>query len=76
MPNVRSRQKSETRQVFAYTANLAARVKKSLSRKPGAVAQTKFKIRCSKYLYTFVIADQEKAEKLRQSMPPSWFRSI
>uniref|UniRef100_A0A0N5AYV7 Large ribosomal subunit protein eL38 n=1 Tax=Syphacia muris TaxID=451379 RepID=A0A0N5AYV7_9BILA len=30
----------------------------------------KFKIRCSKYLYTLVIQDKEKAEKLKQSLPP------
>lgn len=35
---------------------------------------TKFKIRCSKYLYTLVLHDAEKAEKLKQSLPPgkSW----
>ncbi|KAK6624210.1 60S ribosomal protein L38 [Polyplax serrata] len=31
---------------------------------------TKFKVRCSKYLYTLVITDKEKAEKLKQSLPP------
>ncbi|VDP10599.1 unnamed protein product [Soboliphyme baturini] len=31
---------------------------------------TKFKVRCSKYLYTLVITDNEKAEKLKQSLPP------
>ncbi|VDM45739.1 unnamed protein product [Toxocara canis] len=39
----------------------------------------KFKVRCSKYLYTLVIqasspsyliSDKEKAEKLKQSLPP------
>jgi len=30
----------------------------------------KFKVRCSKYLYTLVVQDKEKAEKLRQSLPP------
>uniref|UniRef100_A0A915CDA5 Large ribosomal subunit protein eL38 n=4 Tax=Spirurina TaxID=6274 RepID=A0A915CDA5_PARUN len=30
----------------------------------------KFKVRCSKYLYTLVIQDKEKAEKLKQSLPP------
>ena len=30
----------------------------------------KFKVRCSRYLYTLVIQDREKAEKLRQSLPP------
>ncbi|XP_072167802.1 large ribosomal subunit protein eL38-like [Diadema setosum] len=32
---------------------------------------TKFKVRCSRYLYTLVIKkDSEKAEKLKQSLPP------
>ncbi|KAK6169045.1 hypothetical protein SNE40_020172 [Patella caerulea] len=30
----------------------------------------KFKVRCSRYLYTLVIQDREKADKLRQSLPP------
>jgi len=30
----------------------------------------KFKVRCSKYLYTLVVKDTEKAEKLQQSLPP------
>ncbi|KAK9680772.1 60S ribosomal protein L38 [Basidiobolus ranarum] len=34
-------------------------------------AEVKIKIRCSKYLYTLVVADLEKAEKLKQSLPPS-----
>jgi len=31
---------------------------------------TKFKIRCSKYLYTLSVEDAEKADKLTQSLPP------
>jgi len=31
---------------------------------------TKFKIRCSRYMYTLVVKDAEKAEKLTQSLPP------
>ncbi|KAM3570840.1 hypothetical protein VYU27_007112 [Nannochloropsis oceanica] len=31
---------------------------------------TKFKIRCSRYLYTLSVSDIEKAEKLTQSLPP------
>ncbi|BFZ19761.1 hypothetical protein BsWGS_22800 [Bradybaena similaris] len=30
----------------------------------------KIKVRCSRYLYTLVIQDREKAEKLRPSLPP------
>jgi len=33
-------------------------------------ANTKFKVRCSRYLYTLVVQDKEKAEKLKQSLPP------
>lgn len=32
--------------------------------------KTKFKIRCSRLLYTLVVTDSEKAEKLTQSLPP------
>ena len=27
-------------------------------------------VRCSRYLYTLVVQDREKAEKLKQSLPP------
>lgn len=30
----------------------------------------KFKVRCSKYLYTLVINEKDKAEKLRLTLPP------
>eukprot|EP00344_Euplotes_crassus_P012470 CAMPEP_0197009042 /NCGR_PEP_ID=MMETSP1380-20130617/48105_1 /TAXON_ID=5936 /ORGANISM="Euplotes crassus, Strain CT5" /LENGTH=79 /DNA_ID=CAMNT_0042429997 /DNA_START=39 /DNA_END=278 /DNA_ORIENTATION=- len=33
--------------------------------------QTKFKLRCQKYLYTLVLQDREKAKKLKTSFPPS-----
>ncbi|XP_052477131.1 60S ribosomal protein L38-like [Gossypium raimondii] len=29
----------------------------------------KFKVRCSKYLYTLYVSDAEKADKLKQSLP-------
>merc|ERR1712054_291195 len=31
---------------------------------------TKFKVRCQKYLYTLCVTDSDKAEKLKQSLPP------
>ncbi|PWN36554.1 putative 60S ribosomal protein L38 [Meira miltonrushii] len=46
----------------------SARVKKTVKTSGGS--QTKFKIRCSRYLYTLVVDDAEKAEKLKQSLPP------
>ncbi|GER32743.1 60S ribosomal protein L38 [Striga asiatica] len=33
----------------------------------------KFKVRCSKYLYTLCVFDPEKADKLKQSLPPGLF---
>eukprot|EP00976_Prorocentrum_cordatum_P063147 1176992-Prorocentrum_minimum.AAC.6 len=32
---------------------------------------TKFKVRCSKYLYTLCVTDSDKADKLKQSLPPA-----
>jgi large subunit ribosomal protein L38e len=46
----------------------AARIKKN---KIGNTTQTKFKVRCHRYLYTLVLKDSDKAEKLKQSLPPS-----
>lgn len=48
----------------------AARIKKIAPATPGAKERTKFKIRCSRYLYTLALDDPEKAEKLKQSLPP------
>ncbi|KAJ1635835.1 putative 60S ribosomal protein RPL38 [Pavlovales sp. CCMP2436] len=42
---------------------------KSVKIKKGK-SQVKFKVRCSKYLYTLVVNDMEKADKLKQSLPP------
>ncbi|KAI0084642.1 ribosomal protein L38e [Irpex rosettiformis] len=47
-----------------------ARIKKIASRVPGGKTKTKFKVRCHRYLYTLSLDDPEKAEKLRQSLPP------
>lgn len=32
---------------------------------------TKFKIRCSRHLYTLVVADKAKAQKIQGSLPPA-----
>lgn len=48
----------------------AARIKKN--KKSSLI---KFKVRCSKHLYTLALKDAEKAEKLKQSLPPSTPRS-
>lgn len=41
----------------------SARIKKNAD-------SVKFKVRCSRYLYTLVVKDKSKATKLRQSLPP------
>ncbi|GAB4816855.1 hypothetical protein N2152v2_003901 [Parachlorella kessleri] len=33
---------------------------------------TKFKVRCSRYLYTLCVTDSDKADKLKQSLPPGF----
>jgi Ribosomal L38e protein family. len=50
-----------------------ARIKKISSKDVGGKQQTKFKVRCSRYLYTLSVDDPEKAEKLKQSLPPGVF---
>ncbi|TFK97717.1 ribosomal protein L38e [Pterulicium gracile] len=47
-----------------------ARIKKIAPKVAGGKMKTKFKIRCSRFLYTLSLDDPEKAEKLRQSLPP------
>ena len=53
---------------------LTARRKDATSvkiKKPGkSGGVTKFKVRCSRYLYTLCVQDSDKADKLRQSLPP------
>ncbi|KAJ5175283.1 60S ribosomal protein [Penicillium canariense] len=33
--------------------------------------QTKFKVRCERFIYTLSLTDSAKAEKLKQSLPPA-----
>lgn len=51
--------------MFANSLATAARIKKNK-----ASNQIKFKVRCKRYVYTLVLKDSEKAEKLKQSLPP------
>ena len=48
---------------LSYHVVTAVKIKKNKD-------NVKFKVRCSRFLYTLVIQDREKAEKLRQSLPP------
>ena len=43
-------------------------------KKSGSV--TKFKVRCSRLLYTLCVEDQDKADKLKQSLPPGASRCL
>jgi len=56
----------------ALTNFVAARIQKSYS-KLTAAKQTKFKVRCSRFVYTLAIDDSDKADKIRQSLPPCIF---
>jgi ribosomal L38e protein family len=49
-----------------------ARIKKTVL--ADRTVQTKFKLRASRFLYTLVVNDVEKAEKLKQSLPPSMYQ--
>lgn len=62
----------------AKTLHTEVRIKK-VAKKPSALSTgkkqttghvTKFKIRCSRYLYTLSLDDPEKAAKLQSSLPP------
>ena len=52
-----------TRRSCVVENNTAVKIKKT-------GGSTKFKVRCSRYLYTLVVADHDKADKLKQSLPP------
>jgi len=43
----------------------AARIKKNKK-----TNKIKFKVRCKRHLYTLVLKDSDRAEKLKQSLPP------
>ncbi|XP_040593032.1 60S ribosomal protein L38-like [Mesocricetus auratus] len=49
---------------------LTAQGKNAKSVKTKNKDNVKFKVRYSRYLYTLVITDREKTEKLKQSLPP------
>jgi hypothetical protein len=51
-----------------FMIEIAARIKRN--KKSSTV---KFKVRCQRHLYTLVLKDSEKVEKLKQSLPPSTF---
>ncbi|KAH0460536.1 hypothetical protein IEQ34_011199 [Dendrobium chrysotoxum] len=52
---------------FLLTARRKDARSVKIKRSKGVV---KFKVRCSRYLYTLCVFDSEKADKLKQSLPP------
>jgi hypothetical protein len=62
--------KTTVRITPAQTSGLSA---KKIAAMGPTKTVTKFKIRCSRYLYTLSLEDSEKAEKLRSSLPPGMF---
>ncbi|KKZ60954.1 60S ribosomal protein L38 [[Emmonsia] crescens] len=46
--------------------DLSARIKRNRK-----TSQIKFKVRCQRFIYTLVLKDSDKADKLKQSLPPS-----
>ncbi|GJC93405.1 60S ribosomal protein L38 [Colletotrichum higginsianum] len=59
------REIGDIKQFFLTFLVVAARIKRSNKN-----AQIKFKVRCQRHLYTLVLKDSDKAEKLKQSLPP------
>lgn len=46
-------------------SEIAARIKRNRK-----TQQIKFKVRCNRFLYSLVLKDSDKADKLKQSLPP------
>ena len=47
---------------------IAARIKRNRK-----TQQVKFKVRCHRLVYTLALKDSDKADKLKQSLPPGAF---
>jgi len=52
-------------------ANVLRRKDATQVRIKAAGKVTKFKVRCSRYLYTLVVKDQKKVEELKSTIPAS-----
>ncbi|KAF8664404.1 hypothetical protein HU200_054576 [Digitaria exilis] len=64
-----SRQPKQIHEIkdFLLTARRKDARSVRIKRAKGAI---KFKVRCSRYLYTLCVHDTDKANKLKQSLPP------
>lgn len=59
------RQEESNANCFFRSFDLAARIKRNRK-----TQQIKFKVRCHRFVYTLVLKDSDKADKLKQSLPP------
>ena len=60
----------EIKEIKDFLLTARRRDAKSVKIIKSKMESVKFKVRCSRYLYTLTVSDKEKAEKLRQSLPP------
>ena len=60
---------SEIKEIKDFLLKSRRKDVKSVKIKKNA-ENVKFEVRCSRFLYTLFITDKEKAEKLKQSLPP------
>lgn len=67
LPALQPRQITEIKEFLLAARRKDARSVKIKKTRSGV---TKFKVRCTKYLYTLCVQDTEKADKLKQSLPP------
>ncbi|OUS46495.1 60S ribosomal protein L38 [Ostreococcus tauri] len=66
LPDAQPKQISEIKD-FLHTARRKDARSVKIKKTAGV---TKFKVRCSKYLYTLCVDNADKAAKLKQSLPP------
>ncbi|KAG9302733.1 hypothetical protein G9A89_009510 [Geosiphon pyriformis] len=62
------KQLHDIKEFLAFAQRKDAKATRIKKKKNGT--SVKFKLRCARYLYTLVLEDAEKAEKLRKSLPP------
>jgi hypothetical protein len=60
---------SRNRREDLNSADISSVIAAGIKKNP-KVNNIKFKVRCSKSIYTLVLKDNDKAEKLKQSLPP------
>lgn len=71
-----SAQPKQVREIKDFLIAARRKDARSVTIKKQKTGSLKFKVRCSKYLYTLVVNDNEKADKLQQSLPPGLQRKV